>query len=228
MADYIRARSDEQKAERLAQVKAALEHQFATRPYHEITLTTLADELGWSRTNLYKYVSTKEEIFLAVVGDKRDAFMGALMAALPAGCGFDNVTIATVWAGIAAAHYDYFRYGDLLFSVIETNVGIDKLREFKRGYYEMLGPFSEQMADVLHIAPERVEQFTNTIHFHGVGLAGSCLNNPLVKQAVSELGVTPPDIDFQADMRDFVAMMLAWYQQGQSHSCPGSNVKICS
>lgn len=213
MADYIRARSDEQKAERLAQVKGALEHQFATQPYHEITLTTLADELGWSRTNLYKYVSTKEEIFLAVVGDKRDAFMGAIMAALPAGCGFDNATIAAVWAGIAAAHYDYFRYGDLLFSVIETNVSADKLREFKRGYYEILEPFSQQLAGVLRIAPEQVERFTNTIHFHGVGLAGSCLNNPVVKQVVAELGVTPTPIDFQAEMRDFVAMTLAWYQE---------------
>ena len=213
MADYIRARSNEQKAERLAQVKAALEHQFATRPYHEITLTTLADELGWSRTNLYKYVSTKEEVFLAVVGDKRDAFMGALMAALPAGCGFDNGTIATVWAGIAAAHYDYFRYGDLLFSVIETNVGIDKLREFKRGYYEILEPFSNQMASVLRIPSESVEQFSNAIYFHGVGLAGSCLNNPLVKKAVAELGVDPVAIDFQSDMHDFVDMTLAWYQR---------------
>lgn len=118
-----------------------------------------------------------------------------------------------MWAGIAAARYDYFRYGDLLFSVIEANVGADKLREFKRGYYQILEPFSQQLAGVLHIAPERVEAFTNTIHFHGVGLAGSCLNNPVVKQVVAELGVTPTPIDFQAEMRDFVAMTLAWYQE---------------
>lgn len=212
MADYIRARSEEQKAERLAQVKGALEHQFATRPYHEITLTTLAEELGWSRTNLYKYVSTKEEVFLAVVGDKRDAYMRALMAALPAGCGFDNSTIAAVWAGIAAAHHDFFRYGDLLFSVIETNVGADKLREFKRGYYEILEPFSNQLASVLAIEPARMEAFANTVYYHGVGLAGSCLNNPLVQQVVAELGIASPRIDFQAEMRDFIAMTLAWYQ----------------
>ena len=118
-----------------------------------------------------------------------------------------------MWAGIAAAHYDYFRYDDLLFSVIETNVGADKLRELKRGYHQILEPFSQQLADVLHIAPERVEAFTNTIHFHGVGLAGSCLNNPVVKQVVAELGVTPTPIDFQAEMRNFVAMTLAWYQE---------------
>ncbi len=92
-------------------------------------------------------------------------------------------------------------------------MGADKLREFKRGYYQILEPFSQQLADVLHIAPERVEAFTNTIHFHGVGLTGSCLNNPVVKQVVTELGVTPAPIDFQAEMRDFVAMTLAWYQE---------------
>lgn len=212
MADYIRARSDEQKAERLEEVKAALDHQFATRPFHEITLTTLADELGWSRTNLYKYVATKEEVFLAVFADKRDAYMDALEAALPAGCGFDNATIASVWAGIACAHRDFFRYGDLLYSVIETNVGYEKLKEFKRRYYENLKPFSAQMAGVLGIAPERVEHFTNTVYHHCVGLAGSCLNNPRVLRALEELGVESAPVDFQAETRDFVAMLLSWYQ----------------
>ena len=213
MVDYIRARSDEQKAERFEQVKTALEHQFATRPYHEISLTTLADELGWSRTNLYKYISTKEEVFLAVAGDKRDAYMLALKAALPLGCGFDNNTIAAVWAGIAKAHQDFFRYGDLLFSVIETNVGVEKLREFKRGYYEILRPFAAQMGNVLGLEADRVEQFLNTVYFHGVGLTGSCLNNPRVKQAVHELGIVVKPIDFQADMQDFISMTLAWYQE---------------
>ena len=212
MADYIRARSDEQKAERLAQVKAALDHQFATRPFHEITLTTLADELGWSRTNLYKYVATKEEVFLAVFADKRDGYMDALMAALPAGCGFDNATIASVWSGIAAAHRDFFRYGDLLYSVIETNVSYEKLREFKRRYYEILEPFSDQMAGVLGIAPDHVERFANTVYHHCVGLAGSCLNNPMVLRALDELGVDAAPIDFQAETRDFIAMLLSWYQ----------------
>ena len=64
MAEFIRARSPEQKGQRLDEIKGAVRRQFAERPYHEITLTTIAEELGWSRANLYKYVTTKEEIFL--------------------------------------------------------------------------------------------------------------------------------------------------------------------
>ena len=35
-------------------------------PYTEIAITTITDKLIWSRANLYKYVTTKEEIFLKI------------------------------------------------------------------------------------------------------------------------------------------------------------------
>lgn len=212
MSTFQRARSVEQKEQRLGDIKAAAAELFASRPYHEITLTTIAEKLGWSRANLYKYVTTKEEIFLSLSADLRDEYFAALLAALPAGCGFSNDTIAEVWAGLASAHREYFRYGDLLFSVIETNVSVDKLVEFKRGYYEALPVLRVQLGGVCGIPPEAMEAFLNTIYYHGVGLAGSCLNNPLVKEAVEKLGVTPAPIDFQSAMRDFVVMTLSWYQ----------------
>lgn len=211
MSGFIRARSDEQKAQRLAEIKAAAERQFAARPYHEITLTTIADELGWSRANLYKYASTKEEVFLSLTADKRDAYYEALLAALPEGCGLDSGTIAEVWAGIANAHRDFFRYGDLLYTVIETNVGVDKLVEFKRGYYESLEHMRRQLPSVLEVPAERIEMLVNSVYHHGVGLCCSCLENPLVREAVAQLGITPSLVDFRAEMRDFVAMCLSWY-----------------
>lgn len=212
MTGYIRARSDEQKAERLEQVKEALIRQFEQKPFHEITLTTLAEELGWSRTNLYKYVSTKEEVFLEVLADKRDDYLNALLAAMPAGCGFDNNTIACVWAGIANAHQDYFKYCDLLISVIETNVSYEKLKAFKSGYYDIAAVFGKQMSDVLHIKTEHVERFQLAIYYQCVGLAGSCLNNPLVSKAVQELGIERKQPVFQDEVRDFILMALPWYQ----------------
>lgn len=213
MADFIRARSDEQKAQRLDQIKAAAEKQFAERPYHQITLTTIAEELDWSRANLYKYAATKEEIFLAIMADKRDAYTSALLAALPVGCDFTPEVASEVWAGIANAHYDFFRYNDLLFTVIETNVSIEKLVEFKRGYYDRLDATTSQLSAVLHVPKERVEELINTVNYHGVGLAVSCLNNPLVQQAVAQLNVTPKHANFKPAMRDFILMCLNWYRR---------------
>ena len=49
MADYIRARSPEHKQERMDAIMAAADELFADRPYHQITMGTIAEKLGWSR-----------------------------------------------------------------------------------------------------------------------------------------------------------------------------------
>lgn len=212
MADFKRARSCKQKEQRMTEIKAAAETLFAEKPYQEITLTSVAEQLEWSRANLYKYVTTKEEIFLAIAADKRDAYTAALLAALPVGCGFSNDTVADVWAGLANAHRDFFHYSGMLITVIETNVSLEKLTEFKRGYYQGLEKTRAQLSQVLNVKPEFIEELTNTVYYHGVGLTGPCTNNPLIVKAVASLGIERQPVDFQTAMRDFITMALPWYQ----------------
>ena len=143
MAEFKRARSAEQKCQRMGEIKGAARRQFDARPYHQITLTTIAGELGWSRANLYKYVST---IFLLVMADLRDAYTADLVDALSTPCALDASTAARAWAQVAGRHRTYFRYGDLLYTVIETNVTVDKLEQFKRGYYAQLPEVRERLS----------------------------------------------------------------------------------
>lgn len=210
MSEFIRARSEQQKAQRFEEIKAATESLFTEHPFHEISLATIAEKLGWSRANLYNYASTKEEIFLSIIADKRNAYTDALLSALPEGCGFEIETIAEIWAGIANAHRDFFRYGDMLYTVVETNVSVEKLVEFKRGYYDGIARMKAQLPSVLGIKPERIEVFVNSVYHQGVGLCCSCMDNPLVKEAVSQLQIEPYQIDFRAEMRNFIAMSLEW------------------
>ena len=211
MPEFIRARSAEQKEQRLTQIKDVARRQFSERPYHEITLTTIAEELGWSRANLYKYVTTKEEIFLLLAADACDAYYDALLAALPEGCGLAPPVIAEVWAGIANAHQDYFRLGDLLPAVIETNVTIDRLVEFKRNYYRNVGRLGERLPQIIPISQEHVSELLLAIYFHAVGLVGYCMSNPLVQQALDILEVKGYDRDFRDSMCDFIGMCLEHY-----------------
>lgn len=132
MADFIRARSDEKKEERLNEIKTAAETLFASAPYGEITLTTIAEKLGWSRANLYKYVTTKEETFLEIAKDKMTAYYTALLSAFPQGNNYSPEVIAEVWAGILNAHQDYMRYVSYLNPIIETNVTVERLAVFKK------------------------------------------------------------------------------------------------
>ena len=211
MAEFIRARSAEQKGQRLEEIKGAVRRQFAARPYHEITLTTIADELGWSRANLYKYVSTKEEVFLLLTADEMDAYFNALLTALPEGCGLAPDTVAEVWAGIANAHQEYFRLGDLLTTIVETNVTVERLMAFKRAYYDHVAQMREHLPLILGIEPERVEPLLVAIYYHATGLVSGCWSNPLIAEALERLEIARPETDFRAEMRDFIGMCLDHY-----------------
>ena len=211
MAEFIRARSPEQKGQRLDEIKGAVRRQFAERPYHEITLTTIAEELGWSRANLYKYVTTKEEIFLLLTADECDAYFEALLAALPEGRELSPAEAADAWAKVADAHQEYFRLGDLLTTIVETNVTVERLMDFKRGYYAHVDEMREHLPQVIGIEPEHVEPLLLAVYYHATGLVSSCWNNPLIAEALRRLEIERPETDFRAEMRDFIAMCLERY-----------------
>lgn len=209
MADFIRARSCEQKAQRLEEIKAVTAHQFAERPYHEITLTTIADELDWSRANLYKYVATKEEVFLALAEDSRVAYFDALLAAFPEGCGYSLPVVAEVWAGILNAHRDYLRYHEILMTIIETNVTVERLAAFKQRYYQAEGQLLDRLTQVLAVDADGAQRLLYRTLYQATGLNGTCATHPFIRQALAHAGIDVTAPDFKEEMRDFIEMALA-------------------
>lgn len=208
MEDFKRARSTEQKEHRLSEIKQAAAELFATHPYHEITLTTIAERLAWSRANLYKYVTTKEEVFLLLCSDERTAYFDDLLAAFPAGSHQTPDDAAALWADVATHHRNWFRLHDLLFTIFETNVSVDCLVDFKRAYYERLPMLSSQLCSVLAIKPDRFETVMNAVNYHGVGLVTSCGAVPQVLEALKRLDIAYQPADFYTDMYDFISMCL--------------------
>ncbi len=210
MAEYIRARSDEHKEERMTQIKEATAELFENAPYAEITLTTIAEKLGWSRANLYKYVTTKEEIILEIAADKMNAYYGSLLSALPEGCNFSIEVIAEVWAGILNANQDYMRYVSYLNPVIETNVTVERLAVFKKKYYDLANAISDRLSSIIKISQESAYKIQLGVLFYASSNAVCCYKNPLVQEALKKIDITPPPMDFYKDMKDFLKMRLEW------------------
>ena len=216
MSEFVRARSAEQKEARMEEVKQAADRLFSAKPYHDITLTTIAAELSWTRANLYKYVTSKEDIFLLLCGEKMSAYMDALLAAFPPGCGYAVGVYAEVWAGILSAHRDYLRYGDILSSIIETNVSVDRLAEFKALYFEKAGALAAVLAQNLGIRQEEACECILAVYFHAVGICSMCCDNPLLRQALERAGIAVESVDFQDNMKRFIAMNLEYYGAGRT------------
>lgn len=193
------------------EIKCAADELFHERRYHEITLKAIAEKLGWSHAALYKYVSTKEEIFLDICSDKRGEYSSALLAAYPEGCDYSHAVLAEVWTEQLNSHRDYLSYSDLLFTIIETNVSAERLAVFKRDYYEEFYILSQRFCANLHIDDAAFGKLLNAVLFHAVSVNGWCADNPLVKEAMALAGLEARTIDFKAEMREFIDMCLEHY-----------------
>ena len=210
--DFKRARSAEQKCQRLADIKKATAQLYRKFPYHEITLTTIAEHLGWSRASLYKYVTTKEEIFLELSADARKAYFDTLIQAFPEGCSANAAEAAKRWAKAAEANRDWFIYGNLLLTIIETNVSLERLKCFKKGYFDHEEELAQRLCPALGLNRSDFELLLSMVNNQAVGMCASCASNPLVVLAMEELGIDRPSREFLPTMTDFIEMCLARFE----------------
>lgn len=211
MAEFTRARSDAQKEQRMDAIKRAADELFHERPYHEITLKAISERLGWSHAALYKYVTTKEDIFLEVCADARRAYNAALLAVYPAGCSYSHAVLAEVWAEQLNAHRDYLAYSELLLSIIERNVTVERLAAFKRSYYDEQGALVERFCGNLGISADAAGKLFNAVLFHATSINAWNEDNPLVDEALKLAGITRCVPPLKEEMRDFIGMCLEHY-----------------
>ncbi len=214
MSEFQRARSQEQKDERINEIKAAADKQFQEKSYSDISMTTIASDLGWTRANLYKYIKTKEEIYLLLAEDKREEYINSLLSAIPESCGYSNETLAEVWSEILKAHPMYIRYSDILITIIETNVSVEKLAIFKKNYYTNAGKVTKRLSSLLKITEEKAYNLFLSVHYHAIGIGGICTYNPLIQEALKKADIHLTETDFKESMKEFILMNLEYYTKG--------------
>lgn len=193
------------------EIKNAANDLFHERRYHEITLKAIAEKLGWSHAALYKYVTTKEDIFLELCADARADYVASLLAAYPAGCSYSPSVLAEVWTEQLNSHRDYLAYSDLLFSIIETNVSPERLAVFKRSYFSDMDRLAQRFVENGVIDAANADRLFNAVLFHAASLNGWCSENELVAQAMEIAGLENRAPDFKREMRDFIGMCLHHY-----------------
>lgn len=221
MTDFVRARSEEQKQARMAEIKAAADELFCSVPYQEITLSTIAGKLSWTRANLYKYVTTKEEIYLEICSDKMQSYFDDLFAAFPNEKPFTPDQWAAAWADVLNAHRDYLRYSDILCTIIEVHVTACRLASFKTSYHARRDTFVRLMEVRLGLSSHDASEVFLSVLYHAAGLCGSCHSNPVMLEAMKIAGIPYKKRDFRLNMYEFIRMNLWYYLSGPAgeNSC---------
>lgn len=207
MPDYQRARSPEQKAERMDAIMDAAEMLFRELPYHEINMGLIAKELGWSRSNLYKYASTLEEVFLALHNRANRAFLEDAVASIP-DTPVDNASFAREWAKAADRHPDFLRYQDILIAIIESNASLERLVEFKRAFAEMIVPVRELLRRQTGCSDEQAHDLYLRLIYQAPGLYSHFHCAERTAEAMRLAGLSPAKGTFEDAYASFTKMCL--------------------
>lgn len=144
--DFIRARTPEAKAKRRAAILAATRALLAQGGPEQTTLSAIATEAGITKSNIYRYFESREEILMRVLTEDLRHTCVALTQALIEPKPLSEV--ADMLAGGLAANPRLCLLISITASTLEHNISTDTLREIKRDLIASL----ETTAKALHIA----------------------------------------------------------------------------
>ena len=207
MSEYLRARSPEQKAERMDAIMDATEALFRELPYHEINMGLIAKELGWSRSNLYKYAATREEIFLELHSRANRALIDDLVQAL-SDAPVEDAAFARRVAVAFNKHPEYLNYQDILISIIESNASLDRLVAFKRAFAEMSKPLMDILQRQTSASGAEAHDLYLRLIYQAPGLYHHFHCAERTREAMRLAGMPPITGDFEEAFAGFVEMCL--------------------
>ncbi|MDG0811189.1 hypothetical protein [Cohnella rhizosphaerae] len=130
--EFDRVRNDEQRKIRIEQIKNAAIKLLDTEEFHKIDLAKIANETTFTRGNLYKYIASKEEIYLWVALDEFADWLHDIRQTFDTERTRDIQNFSRQWAQVLDRHPRFLKLISMLFTMIERNVSLEKLVDFKK------------------------------------------------------------------------------------------------
>ena len=145
---WQRARSEEQKQQRISEIVSATARLYKKHSFEEISFALIAKEAKFTRSNLYKYFHSKEEIFLAFLIQDTRLWRADLLKTYRR-CKIRSIKkFAPVWVKVLVKHKRFLDLLSLLPTFLEKNVTEQSLVDFKRSIAGELKLLTELLCDI--------------------------------------------------------------------------------
>jgi len=170
--DWQRARSSKQIEERVDEILEGAAGVFLTVPYEKVTMQMIAGKAGFTRSNLYRYFNTREEIFLALFIRDVNTWAGEFSEAF-----YDETrpaesleTFAARWTEILCRQNRLLRLTPLLTMTLENNTSEEVYRRTKLAIRDKT---AEMIPKIQNLIPAlSSDQIFDFLLFHQALLAG--------------------------------------------------------
>ena len=132
--DFERVKTEEQRKIRIQEIKNAAIKLFDTHDFYEITLADIAKGTNFTRGNLYKYVSSKEEIYLLITIDEFNKLLVELKIKLNKDFSKKTDEFSEILAKEIEKQERFLKLFSILYTNLEKNASEEKLIQFKEEF----------------------------------------------------------------------------------------------
>ena len=167
--DWVRARSDEQIEQRINEIVDATARLYEEHRFEDITFAMIAKEADFTRSNLYRYFETKEDIFLELIKHDIEIWRGDVL---------ENFTpenkssrkLAEAWVDLALKYRRMLKLFTILFTLLERNASLEALTEFKGKITQEIGMVAQYLNTTLPFpSVEAAAEFVSTQSYLTIG-----------------------------------------------------------
>jgi len=209
--EWVRARTEEQKEQRISEIVDATARLYKKHRFEEITFVSIAREATFTRSNLYKYFNSKEEIFFEFLKHDIILWRQDLVATLQKKKGCSVGEFASVWLEVQGRHERMLDLISILYAYLEKNSSIESLIDFKTMAKDEFKILSELLCGLFPTL-----SIENAVKFLNMQLAASIgLYTMTNLSATQQMVLEKPEFEhFKVDYHIYFEEVVEYLLQG--------------
>lgn len=201
MRNYQRARSHEEKNERLSSILSAAESMFAENVYEACNLNVIAAAVGITKTALYRYFRSKELIFLEIYKRQLTDLVPSLQVCL-------QKQDAAALSALLSSRPLFCRLSAILTTVLERPLSVAEARSFKLSMLQLLEPCVVTLVSEQGFTPDAAAMWLMQLLVAVVGCWHICHTSPMMNEALAVPELACFRLEFDGLLQQHISMMM--------------------
>lgn len=206
---FRRAVKEDQKKQRRESILNGAADLFSRLSWDQVSLNGIAREAGFTKSNVYRYFSSKDEIFLTLLEDDFHRFENMLIAKLQEAKSESIESFAVEWRNCLTEHQRLLKLIPQLSLSMEKNSSKPAIKKFKLSVHQINQRLSRQLMELFPRMDEAgCHEFIMLQIALIAGLYPMAQYSPLVAQALDELGMEYFQLNFFDEIERATIIML--------------------
>lgn len=207
--EFVRARSDAQKDLRIQQIKEIAIKQYEIHGYDKISMKSISSELDFSRSNLYKYYTSKELIFTDILCDDLLLWTDELCSRLEKEEKMSHRDLCTFIAEVTARHMRMIGLITFLPPILSKSVDIKALMVYKDKISGKMDYFlSLLQKHIPELSLREIYLFGEYQFRYSMSSYQTMLREPIEGLMPEADELCPINFDFESSYKEYVYIIL--------------------